>query len=683
VSSASPSLPGRRLLAACLPALLVLSACGGDGSGPEPVASVTVTSPVTTLEVGMTTQLTATARNAAGDALTGREVNWSSSAESVATVSSTGLVTAVGTGTAQITATIDGRSGSVSLTVLAADACQPGAGAAINLAVGQQLILRDASQHCLQFAASNTNEAYLIGVQSVSEVPGQLTPVRVQGVTAAAAAAAGASFGRMLPPEPRSRATTPSRVPVPSDRLASPPPRHREAKLRIRAWEQQYVAPRFRELRASALAVAAEPPALASPDWQVGQTVEIRVPDGTPGRDLCRDFIPIQTTVRLIGQRGIWLEDQANPPNGFTEDDFQAMSAFFDTQVYTTITNYFGAPTDLDQNERIIIVATKEVNRAGPAGFVVSTDFFTREQCPSSNRGEIYYSEVPDPNGTVGNARPKESVIAFSRIVIPHEITHIIQFGRRIVLTPGAQSLMSLWEAEGQATLAEEIMGHAQTGRQPRQNYGANVIFPPEGQTPWYLNAFGSLVTYYGFLDRDVKAPNAPEQCTWLALPAQQPGAPCASGTIYGPPWSLLRWLSDHHGARFPGGESGLHQALIQNRFAGFVTIEEVIGQPVDRLLAQWAAMLYVDDRVPGAQAELTLPSWNLFDFEGAIVPAAHLQPRQRGFTNFSDDVSVRAASTAYFRVSAPNRPATAIRVRDQAGAPLPAIMQVWIVRLQ
>ncbi|HEX2781674.1 MAG TPA: Ig-like domain-containing protein [Gemmatimonadaceae bacterium] len=83
------------------------------------VATVTISASRTSLNVGDTTQLTATTRDANGAVLTGRTIAWSSSAPGVAAVSGTGLVTAVGVGTATITATSEGRSGSVAMTVAA------------------------------------------------------------------------------------------------------------------------------------------------------------------------------------------------------------------------------------------------------------------------------------------------------------------------------------------------------------------------------------------------------------------------------------------------------------------------------------------------------------------------------------------------------------------------------------
>src|SRR5437588_3556272 len=82
-----------------------------------PVASVDVAPPTATVQAGQTVQLTATPRDANGAALSGRAVTWSSSNTSVATVSSSGLVSGVTPGSATITATSEGKSGTSSITV--------------------------------------------------------------------------------------------------------------------------------------------------------------------------------------------------------------------------------------------------------------------------------------------------------------------------------------------------------------------------------------------------------------------------------------------------------------------------------------------------------------------------------------------------------------------------------------
>jgi uncharacterized protein YjdB len=67
--------------------------------------------------VGATQSLTATTRDAGGAVLTGRTVTWNSSANGVATVNASGVVTAVAPGTAAITATSEGVSGTATITV--------------------------------------------------------------------------------------------------------------------------------------------------------------------------------------------------------------------------------------------------------------------------------------------------------------------------------------------------------------------------------------------------------------------------------------------------------------------------------------------------------------------------------------------------------------------------------------
>jgi trimeric autotransporter adhesin len=86
---------------------------------PPSVASVTVTPSSTTLATGGTATLTATVKQSDGTVLTGRTVTWSSSAPNVATVSNSGVVTAVAPGNATITATSEGKSGTASVTVSA------------------------------------------------------------------------------------------------------------------------------------------------------------------------------------------------------------------------------------------------------------------------------------------------------------------------------------------------------------------------------------------------------------------------------------------------------------------------------------------------------------------------------------------------------------------------------------
>ena len=84
-----------------------------------PVASVTVTPASQTILQGQSFVMTATPRDANGNPLGGRAITWSSSAPNVASVDATGLVTGAAQGTATITATSEGKSGSGVVNVAA------------------------------------------------------------------------------------------------------------------------------------------------------------------------------------------------------------------------------------------------------------------------------------------------------------------------------------------------------------------------------------------------------------------------------------------------------------------------------------------------------------------------------------------------------------------------------------
>ena len=85
-----------------------------------PVASVAVTPATAALRVGDTLRLAATPRDSAGAALEGRTVRWSSSAPTVVAVDSvSGLLRAAGAGSAIVSATSEGRTGTASFAVAA------------------------------------------------------------------------------------------------------------------------------------------------------------------------------------------------------------------------------------------------------------------------------------------------------------------------------------------------------------------------------------------------------------------------------------------------------------------------------------------------------------------------------------------------------------------------------------
>lgn len=129
---------------------LVVS-CGGDSPASaniitDPVARVDVNPTAVSVLVGASSQLSATAFSAAGGALNGRPISWTSSDNSVATVSNTGLVVGVAVGSASITASSEGRSGTANVSVTRAQAASISISpSSATLTVGAQIPLTAAA----------------------------------------------------------------------------------------------------------------------------------------------------------------------------------------------------------------------------------------------------------------------------------------------------------------------------------------------------------------------------------------------------------------------------------------------------------------------------------------------------------------------------------------------------------
>ena len=111
------------LVTAVAEGVATITASAGEASGSavvtvmQPVASVEVSPSAETIGLGSTLQLTAEAFDENGEAVEGAEFSWESSDAAVATVDGSGLVTAAGNGTATITASAGGASGTAKITV--------------------------------------------------------------------------------------------------------------------------------------------------------------------------------------------------------------------------------------------------------------------------------------------------------------------------------------------------------------------------------------------------------------------------------------------------------------------------------------------------------------------------------------------------------------------------------------
>ena len=570
----------------------------------------------------------------------------------------------------------------------------------VTLAPGQGMYVTDG---CLHLAAGDGDASYVVGVLSSSDVPSSLTPARLAARTGSSAVTLatgparggtrdGLTAGWFQAPETVDGVRAPTASPPPAppmDLRAMAASRvDRSGEARVRAAERRWLESLGPLSPSPRPAPARSGPAAAPPT--VGQVSEWMVPGNGCALE---DGTPVTAEVVYVGQSVAFLEDQANPAPGFTEAEYEEFDDFLTNTTLAVITDHFGDFSDVDDNDRVLVLLTQEVNkRESLAGFVFSGDLasLAGQSCPGANDAEIFYGLAPDPNG-VANAE-REITKADLQLLYPpliaHELTHVLQF---VSAFTEAGVIKSSWELEGGATLAEQLVGYEVFDEGPRLDLGydswrrgANF----DDDVPnWYYDWVVDMAVYFGFQGDDPPEDAAPEGCSWVGRESEGNDGPCENGrAVYGVPSTLLRWIMDRYGDDATD-DRALTRRITSSPFRGFATLEDVTGEDILDLLVPFAVTLWADGNpaLPAGERDW-LPSWDIHDVFANINPDASLRPFvQDGVAAPELDVSVRAASSAYLEWTPPmDHDPTSLRIRAPSdGGALPGHMVLWVLRVR
>lgn len=181
---------------ATLVLLATVAACSDSSTAPDrPVSAVTITPGSASLLTGNTVRLSAKVTGGYANPV----VTWSSSNPSLATVTDSGVVSAIGAGSVTISATSGGVSGTAALTISAGSISV--APSAVSLVVGQSQLLGatlvvGGTRPTVVWTSSNANIAAVndsgrvtargAGTATITAVAGTLTATATVSVTAGA-----------------------------------------------------------------------------------------------------------------------------------------------------------------------------------------------------------------------------------------------------------------------------------------------------------------------------------------------------------------------------------------------------------------------------------------------------------------------------------------------------------------
>jgi hypothetical protein len=565
-------------------ALLLFAACSnGGGTSPAVVATVQVSLSASSIAIFATSQASAVAKDRNGNVISGRTAAWTSLSPAVATVvAGTGVVTGVAAGTTSIQATIDGVVGAATITVIAPVSVCGGTGPTlVDLAVGGTQVLSAAStQGCIKIPAATSAAAdYLViaaNTNSTPDVVGNYVFKSDEGETVPAT--------NLIP----SNDVTSAATGVPRAAIGDPGAMQASFEMRLRQQERRILslpaaqaAYRGRSFESSLrYSVSAAIPS-------IGDHTNFKVPAQDSS---CTKFTTINAVVNYVNSKVIIYSDTAAPPGGFTSTDYQQIGDEFANLIWPTDTSYFGIPLDLDNNGRVIILYTPQVNKLTPAGnasfvggFFWAGDLFPTtgsNACPQSNVGELFYVLTPDPAGTFNNVRSTTTVRQQTRGTIAHEFQHMINASNRI-RSPILQDFEVVWLDEGLSHFAEDAVGRAIRGIGEAED--ANFTRTLGGNADDF-NAFFffNFVRFRSYLRN-------PGVASGISLLADSSLA--ARGAV----WALLHYTADQYA---PGGDIKAYtMKLAGGPDVGITNLtKNAGGVSFDVLVSGWMIANYADD---------------------------------------------------------------------------------------
>lgn len=365
--------------------------------------------------------------------------------------------------------------------------------------------------------------------------------------------------------------------------------------------------------------------------------------------DQCTSFVSVTATAKHVGSRGAVYLDNTTPAGGYTQADLDSIGVLFDKELYGIDTTAFGRESDLDGNGVVIALLTPKINALSPncsssssgviLGYFFGLDLDLTD--PNSNRGEVFYSLVPDPANsgcriTLSFARDR---LAPTFI---HEFQHMISFNRHVLLGGGGAE--ETWLNEGLSHFAEELGGRLVPNGYCTINNCLDQF------------ARGDLLNAYDYL-------TSPERFFLVA-----PGSSVGTLAERGADWLFVRWLADQDpadsvlggqvtrlldGANGPGG-IGLSGS------ANVTTTLGALGRPgvsFATLAAEWQLTIGLSDN-PAFIDQVGTLHYRSWDFPAAFNQLAlgpyPLTPDSTSGHSYSAAGTLRGGSGHHLRVVQP-----------------------------
>jgi hypothetical protein len=398
------------------------------------------------------------------------------------------------------------------------------------------------------------------------------------------------------------------------------------------------------------------------------------------------------TRVAAVSASAIVLNDVNNPSGAasgaFTNADYTSIAATFDTLINPLDVQTFGAPTDLDNNGRVIILFTSQVNALTPVGSAtyiggrtMQRDLFPKTGagdsthpagCAGSNVGEVFYMLVPDSAGTINSDTgfTHSFVLSQTPVTIAHEYQHMINYSRRMYLLGLTSDKWAdeTWLQEGLSHTAEALLFHRVSGLPTRTDIGLGAL----RSTDRTLTAFNDDMS------GDFYLYDAYAGATATSSPYRQVDATSTRGAT----WSFLRYAMDQLGPT----DGDILYRLVNSGQIGLTNLENQLGVSptgLQNMLRDFTISVYATGYVSGVAPQYTQPSWDMRSIYPGFGDPTFFFPivTQPMADNAPFSVAMVAGGFSVFRFKAVAGTDALVRATGSAGSAMPPAITLSVIR--
>ena len=341
---------------------------------------------------------------------------------------------------------------------------------------------------------------------------------------------------------------------------------------------QQRVDARMREIERQLAPAAArqgnEPERVALEALTLNSERTFRVISDLGEPDEPPAFASSVARLKYIGTHILIYVDKGAPA-ALLDADVTQLGRLFDDRLYDLDVQTFGSESDIDGNGKVIVLMSQRVNQLVSAaqcnlsGFVAGY-FYPNDLIrnnANSNRGEIFYTLVPDPSGEFGCTQSTSFVKRLVPGTFVHEFQHMISYNQHVLARGGSSE--DVWLNEGLSLIAEETAGRFYEERGDIVRSGQ--IFP-DSTTPYLRDLIGHAYDY-------LISPTSHSVTTFDSF---------GSLPERGAAWLFLRWLGDQKGNQIFG-------QLVQTKTTSIENVQEKAGESFAALFGDFAIACVAD----------------------------------------------------------------------------------------